>query len=79
MLAALQLKALPALVPLKVTMLAPWLAPKLLPPMVTILPTGVTLSDRPKPHHDVKPSTHHPVYFATGASAGGRHPADILT
>jgi hypothetical protein len=46
MLAALQLKALPALVPLKVTVLLPWLTPKLLPVMVTAVPTGPEVGDR---------------------------------
>jgi hypothetical protein len=48
MLAAVQPLALPALIPLKVTVLLPWLAPKLLPPMVTILPTGPEAGDRPE-------------------------------
>ena len=38
MLVALQFEAVPALVPLKVTVLLPWLAPKLLPVMVTAVP-----------------------------------------
>jgi hypothetical protein len=40
MLLALQLLAVPALAPLKVTVLLPWLVPKLLPAIVTAVPTG---------------------------------------
>jgi hypothetical protein len=46
MLVALQFNALPALAPLKATVLAPWLAPKLLPVMVTAVPTGPEVGDR---------------------------------
>jgi hypothetical protein len=48
MLAALQLEALPALVPLKLTVLLPWLVPKLLPVMVTAVPTGPEVGDSPE-------------------------------
>jgi hypothetical protein len=48
MLVALQLKALPALVPLKLTVLLPWLVPKLLPVMVTAVPTGPEVGDSPE-------------------------------
>src|SRR5207244_9986471 len=40
MLVALQYAAVPALVPPKVTVLLPWLVPKLAPVMVTAIPTG---------------------------------------
>jgi hypothetical protein len=46
MLPALQFDALPAPIPLKATVLAPWLAPKLLPVMVTAVPTGPEVGDR---------------------------------
>jgi hypothetical protein len=45
-LVVLQLAAMPALTPLKVTALLPWLAPKLLPVMVTAVPTGPEVGDR---------------------------------
>ena len=44
---ALQLIALPALVPLKVTVLLPWLLPKLLPMIVTADPTFPVLGLKP--------------------------------
>jgi hypothetical protein len=46
MLPSLQLEALPALVPLKVTVLLPWLVPKLLPVMVTAVPISPEVGDR---------------------------------
>jgi hypothetical protein len=46
MLVALQLVAVPALVPLNVTVLVPWLEPKLAPVMVTAVPTTPTAGDR---------------------------------
>jgi hypothetical protein len=46
MLAAVQPLALPALIPLKVTVLLPWLAPKLLPVIVTAVPTGPEIGNR---------------------------------
>jgi len=46
MLVALQLDAVPALVPLKVTVLVPWLDPKLVPAIVTAAPTGPEGTDR---------------------------------
>jgi len=46
MLVALQLVAVPAAVPLNVTVLDPWLDPKLLPVIVTAVPTGPDVGDR---------------------------------
>jgi len=46
MLVALQLVAVPALVPLKVTVLVPWLAPKFVPVIVTDVPTGPDVGDK---------------------------------
>src|SRR5208337_3188996 len=46
MLVALQLVAVPALVPLKVTVLVPWLAPKLVPVIVTDVLTGPEVGDK---------------------------------
>src|SRR5208337_4847627 len=46
MLVALQLVAVPALVPLKVTVLVPWLAPKLVPVIVTDVLTGPDVGDK---------------------------------
>src|SRR5208337_358295 len=46
MLVALQLVAVPPLVPLNVTVLVPWLAPKLLPLFVTEPPTGPEVTDK---------------------------------
>jgi hypothetical protein len=46
MLAALQLVAVPALVPLKVTVLVPWLDPKLAPVIVTAVPTAPMVGER---------------------------------
>src|SRR5215467_4985909 len=43
----LQLAASPALVPLKVTVLVPWVAPKLAPVIVTAAPTGPEAGDKP--------------------------------
>src|SRR5690349_7487073 len=40
MLLSLQVSAVPALAPLKLTVFVPWLAPKLLPLMITMLVTG---------------------------------------
>ena len=45
MLAALQLVGV-AVVPLKVTVLAPWVAPNVVPAMVTEVPTGPKLGER---------------------------------
>ncbi len=45
---SLQLEALPALVPLKVTVLLPWLAPKPLPAMARVVPTHPEVGDRLK-------------------------------
>src|SRR5215472_9301730 len=47
MLVALQEVAVPAAVPLKVTVLLPWVAPKLVPVMVTAAPTGAGLGEMP--------------------------------
>ena len=47
MLVALQLVAVPALVPLNVTVLDPWLAPKFAPVIVTGVPTGPDVGDTP--------------------------------
>jgi hypothetical protein len=46
MLVAPQLVAVPALVPLNVTVLAPWLEPKLAPVMVTAVPTAPIVGER---------------------------------
>jgi hypothetical protein len=46
MLVALQALAVPADVPLKVTVLVPWLKPKFVPVMVTEVPTGPDVGDR---------------------------------
>jgi len=46
MVVGLQLAAIPAFVPLKVTVLLPWDAPKLLPVIVTDVPTGPEVTDR---------------------------------
>ena len=46
MLVALQLVAPPALVPLNVSVLEPWLEPKLAPVMVTVVPTAPIVGDR---------------------------------
>ena len=46
MLVALQLVAVPALVPLKVTVLLPWLEPNVVPLMVTEEPTAPEVGDR---------------------------------
>jgi len=46
MLVALQVVAVPALVPLKVTVLVPWLDPRLVPVIVTGVPTGPDPGDR---------------------------------
>ena len=46
MLVALQLVGV-AVVPLKVTVLVPWLDPKFVPVMVTIVPAGPEIGDRP--------------------------------
>src|ERR1017187_8392598 len=46
MLLALQAAAAAAVVPLNVTVLLPWLAPKFVPVMVTAVPTGPEVGDR---------------------------------
>jgi hypothetical protein len=40
------MEAVPALTPLKVTVLLPWFAPKLLPAMLTAAPTGPEVGER---------------------------------
>jgi hypothetical protein len=45
---ALQLVAVPALIPLNATVLPPWLAPKLLPAMVTAVATLPVFGERPE-------------------------------
>ena len=47
MLVLLQLVAVPALVPLKVTVLVPWLDPNVVPVIVTAVPTGPEVGGRP--------------------------------
>jgi hypothetical protein len=46
MLVPVQLAAVPAEAPLKVTVLLPWVAPKFVPVIVTAVPTGPDVSDR---------------------------------
>ena len=47
MLVSLQLMAVPASTPWKLTVLFPWLAPNPLPAMVTVEPTGPAVAERP--------------------------------
>ena len=54
---ALQLAAVPALTPLKVMVLEPWLAPKLLPMIVTELPTIPEAGDKVDMVGEAEPGT----------------------